>query len=181
MRYRRATVPGASYFFTLIAYRRKRLFADPSNVERWHGAVEAVQRKRPFVVEAEVVLPDHLHMVWTLPELDADYATRIRLIKTGFTKALSLRLDGVETNVSRVSKGERHVWQRRYWEHVIRDERDFQAHLDYIHINPVKHGLAKRPEDWPHSTFRIWLERGAYEPWWGTDALPPLPDWAGRE
>lgn len=181
MRYRRASVPGASYFFTLITYRRRPLFSDQSNVERWHRAVAKVQGTRPFVVEAEVVLPDHLHLIWTLPEDDADYATRIRLIKAAFTKmAFSCVEDGT-SNESRASKGEREVWQRRYWEHVIRDERDFQAHLDYIHANPVQHGLVARPSDWPYSTFGIWLERGAYEPWWGADEMPPLPDWVGRE
>jgi putative transposase len=129
MRYRRATVPGASYFFTLITYQRRPLFADPSNVERWHRAVAKVQRTRPFVVEAEVVMPDHLHMIWTLPEADADYATRIRLIKTAFTKDQLSRIGFGTVNDSRASKGEGNVWQRRYWEHVIRDERDFQAHL----------------------------------------------------
>jgi putative transposase len=181
MRYRRATVPGASYFFTLITYQRKPLFADPNNVERWHRAVAKVQRARPFVVEAEVVMLDHLHMIWTLPETDADYATRIRLIKTAFTKDLCRRDRGITKNESRAKKGERDVWQRRFWEHVIRDERDFEAHLDYIHANPVQNGLVARPSDWPHSTFGVWLERGAYDPWWGTDKMPPLPAWAGRE
>ena len=181
MRYRRATVPGASYFFTLITYQRQRLFSDPSNVARWHRAIAKVQRTRPFVVEAEVVMPDHLHMIWTLPETEADYATRIRLIKTAFTKDSPLRVSVASTCGSRVSKGERDVWQRRYWEHVIRDERDFQAHLDYIHANPVQHGLVARPSDWPHSSFSDWVERGVYEPYWGTDAMPPLPEWAGRE
>ena len=178
MRYRRASVPGASYFFTLITYRRKPIFCDPRHVELWHGAVARLQRTRPFVVEAEVVMPDHLHVIWTLPDGDADYATRIRLVKTAFTKVLQPHIPDETINDSRARKGERHVWQRRYWEHVIRDERDFQAHLDYIHANPVQHGLVARPGDWPHSTFARWLERGAYEPWWG---MPPLPDWAGRE
>jgi putative transposase len=181
MHYRRATVPGASYFFTLITYQRKRLFADSGNVERWHNAVAKVQRTRPFVVEAEVVMPEHMHMIWTLPENDADYATRIRLIKTAFTKDLPPQVCGLTTNASRASKRERDVWQRRYWEHVIRDDRDFSAHLDYIHLNPVQHELVARPSDWPHSTFGIWLERGVYDPWWGIDEMPPLPDRVGRE
>jgi putative transposase len=125
MRYRRAAVPGASYFFTLITDQRKRLFSDPSNVERWHRAVAKVQRARPFVVEAEVVMLDHLHMIWTLPEADADYATRIRLIKTAFTKNRASCVGDPTPTKSRARKGERDVWQRRYWEHVIRDERDF--------------------------------------------------------
>jgi putative transposase len=180
MRYRRVFVPGASYFFTLITHERAQLFSDAANVDRWRRAVAKVRRTRPFVVEAEVVMLDHLHTLWTLPQADADYATRLRLIKTAFTKDMAFG-DGVTASESRASKGERDVWQRRYWEHVIRDERDFQAHLDYIHINPVKHGVVARPGDWPHSTFRLWLERGVYDHCWGTDGIPPLPDWAGRE
>ena len=181
MLYRRATVPGASYFFTLVTHQRAPLFANPANVTRWHDAVSEIRRKRPFVVEAEVVLPDHLHMIWTLPDGDADYATRIRLIKTAFTKSAAIRGARPVANASRVNKGEREVWQRRYWEHVIRNEDDFQAHVDYIHINPAKHGLVPRPGDWPNSTFRVWLDRGCYELWWGSDDMPPLPDWAGHE
>lgn len=181
MRYRRTSVPGASYFFTLVTHQRKRVFADARNVERWHAAVSKVQRTRPFIVEAQVVLPDHVHMIWTLPENDADYATRIRLVKTALTKDVSLQATGATTNASRAGKGERDVWQRRYWEHLIRDERDFQAHVDYIHLNPVQHGFVARPGDWLHSTFRSWLEQGAYEPWWGSEDMPPLPDCVGRE
>ncbi len=181
MRYRRSTVPGASYFFTLITHQRKQLFSDQTNVNRWQAAVTKVQLTRPFAVEAEVVMPDDLHMIWTLPETDADYATRIRLVKTAFTKEFPTTAGGGTLSASRASKGERDVWQRRYWEHLIRDEKDFKAHLDYIHINPVKHRLVARPGDWPHSTFGIWLAREAYEPWWGADEMPPLPGRAGRE
>jgi putative transposase len=180
MRYRRVKVLGASYFFTLITYHRRPLFLDQSHVDRWHRAVSKVQRARPFVIEAEVVMPDHLHVIWTMPESDADYATRVRLIKSAFTKDLTSPLN-MSTNDSRAGRGEQDVWQRRYWEHVIRDEKDFQAHVDYIHINPVKHGLAARPGDWPHSTFLKWVEHGSYDLWWGRDDMPPLPDWAGRE
>ena len=123
---------------------------------------------------------DHPHMIWTLPRADADYATRIRLIKTAFTKELTDD-SGAKAGESRASRGERDVWQRRYWEHTIRDERDFRAHLVYIHVNPVKYGVVARPGDWPHSTFHIWLQRGVYESRWGTDGMPSLPDWAGRE
>ncbi len=179
MRYRRATVPGATYFFTLVAHERRPLFVAPENVRRWRDAVASYARRRPFIVEAEVILPDHLHALWTLPDGDSDYATRIRLIKTRVTKELA----GPEasSSPSRLRKGERDIWQRRYWEHVIRDERDFQMHLDYIHYNPVKHGLAARPADWPHSTFSDWVSKGRYDNWWGSDEMPPLPDWARGE
>ena len=179
MRYRRVFQAGATYFFTLVVHERAKLFADESNIARWRAAVDKVRRRRPFEIEAEVILPDHVHMLWTMPTGDADYATRIRLVKTSFTK--SLGLIGSVANKSRAQKGEREVWQRRYWEHTIRDERDFQMRLDYIHYNPVKHGIVSRAADWPHSTFQAWVKKGAYDPWWGGDGMAPLPDWAQAE
>ena len=175
MRYRRSAVPGARYFFTLVTHQRARLFEDAANIDKWRLAVEKVRQRRAFCVEAEVVLPDHIHIVWTLPEGDADFPTRIRLVKTAFTKMLTAGRsdDGVSVR--------RDVWQSRYWEHLVRDERDFKAHVDYIHLNPVKHGLVESPGDWPHSTFGAWVERGAYDAWWGSDAMPPLPEWVGNE
>jgi putative transposase len=177
MRYRRVFVPGASYFFTLVTYRRAPIFSDPAVVDLYRRAVRKVQEARPFTIEAEVILPEHIHLLCTLPDGDADYPTRLRLIKTAFTRAMFSRSSATEPSPSRMAKGERAIWQRRYWEHTIRDERDFRAHLDYIHINPVKHGLAKAARDWQHSTFLKWVERGAYDPWWGGDEMPPLPDW----
>ena len=120
-------------------------------------------------------------MVWTLPDTDSDYATRIRLIKTAFTKASSTEIVRPVANISRLGKGEREIWQRRYWEHVIRNQEDFQAHVDYIHRNPVKHGVVARPGDWQNSTFQTWVARGSYDPWWGSDDTPPMPEWVGRE
>jgi putative transposase len=181
MRYRRVFVPGASYFFTLVTYERAPIFADARTIELYHRAVRKVQKIRPFTLDAEVVLPDHVHLLCTLPDGDADYPTRVRLIKTAFTRAMRSRTTDGEASPSRTAKGERGVWQRRYWEHTIRDERDFQAHLDYIHINPVKHGLVAAARDWPNSTFLTWVERGAYDPWWGGDDMPPLPKWVGGE
>ena len=132
-------------------------------------------------IEAEVILPDHLHVLWTMPEGDADYATRIRLVKTEFTKSLVSGRAGVSANKSRANKNERDVWQRRYWEHMIRDDHDFQVRLDYIHFNPVKHALVDRAADWPHSTFQAWVAKGTYDSWWGSNDMPPLPDWAQAE
>ena len=161
MRYRRVFLPGASYFFTLIVHQRAPLFSDPLAVDLLTRAVRKVQTERPFMLEAQVVLPDHLHVLWTLPEGDTDYPTRVRLIKAAFTRLILRTHPLAERSPSRVAKGEQAVWQRRYWEHTIRNERDFQAHLDYIHINPVKHGLVSAARDWPHSTFRDWVARGA--------------------
>lgn len=181
MRYRRVFVPGACYFFTLVTYERAPIFANAMAIDLYRRAVRNVQSARPFTLEAEVVLPDHIHLICTLPEGDADYSTRVRLIKTAFTRAMLYRSADAEPSPSRRAKGERAIWQRRYWEHTIRDERDFRAHLDYIHINPVKHGLVMAARDWPHSTFAAWVERGVYNPWWGSSEMPVLPEWAGRE
>jgi putative transposase len=151
-------------------------------IDLYRRAVRKVQAARPFTLDAEIILPDHIHFICTLPEGDTNYPTRVRLLKTAFTRSILgyLHRPGGRSD-SRIAKGEQFVWQRRYWEHMIRDERDFQTHLDYIHINPVKHGLVTAARDWPHSTFLAWVQRGAYEPWWGSDAMPPLPESAGRE
>ena len=181
MRYRRVFVSGASYFFTLVTYERSPIFSDVAAIDLYRRSVRKVRAVRPFTLEGEVILPDHIHLLCTLPDGDSDYPTRLRLIKTAFTRAILSHRSAAEPSPSRMVKGERAVWQRRYWEHTIRDERDFRAHLDYIHINPVKHGLVTAARDWPHSTFLSWVERGAYDPWWGSDEIPALPEWAGRE
>jgi putative transposase len=143
-------------------------------------SVESIRRRHPFELDAYVVLPDHLHALWTLPEGDMNFSTRWRLIKESFTRAYIKAQGAPYRNESRRSKGEQGVWQRRFWEHVIRDDADFARHLDYIHINPVHHGLTAAARDWPHSSFWAWVERGAYDPLWGSDVPPELPEWAKR-
>ena len=179
MRYRRVFISGASYFFTFVTHQRAALFSDPVEIERYRRTVQKVRCERPFTLEAEVILPDHVHTLWTLPERDADYPTRVRLIKAAFTRA-SVR-QWINRSESRSAKREQTVWQRRYWEHTIRDERDFQAHLDYIHINPVKHGLVAAARDWPQSTFHEWVERGVYDATWGSCDMLPFPEGVGHE
>jgi putative transposase len=142
--------------------------------------VEKIRSRHPFELDAYVVLPDHLHALWTLPEADTNFSTRWRLIKEAFTRAYIKAYEAPYRNESRRSKGEQGIWQRRFWEHVIRDDADFARHLDYIHLNPVHHGLAAAARDWPHSSVSSWVERGAYDPLWGSDALPELPEWAKR-
>jgi REP-associated tyrosine transposase len=181
MHYRRVRVPGATYFFTAIAYRRCPIFTSRLAVLALDQAIADVRTRHPFEVEAQVVLPDHLHAVWTLPEGDADYSMRWRLIKTHFTRAYVQSQQAAARNASRTAKGEQAVWQRRFWEHLIRDQRDFAAHVDYIHYNPVRHGLVAAPRDWPHSTFVEWVARGVYELDWGSDEVPTLPDGIGAE
>lgn len=179
MRYRRLRIPGATYFFTLVTEGRRPLFREGAAVAEFEAAVEAVRASRPFEVEAEVILPDHLHVMWSLPEGDADFSTRLRLIKSRFSRGVATVAEA--TSASRRSKGARGIWQRRFWEHLVSGERDFAAHLDYIHYNPVRHGLVAAPRDWPHSTFQKWVARGVYEPDWGADVTPTLPNGIGGE
>ena len=128
------------------------------------SVVKKVKNKHSFIIHGWVVLPDHFHCVIELPNDDADFATRLRLIKSGFSKAIpktEYRSD------VRIKRGERGIWQRRYWEHLIKNEADYQAHMDYGHINPLKHGLVKQVKDWPYSTFHLLVERGVYSEDWG--------------
>jgi putative transposase len=166
MKYRRAQAPGSAFFFTVVTFDRKKIFTDEQTVALLRQATEAVQMRHPFLVEAAVILPDQLHLLWRLPDSDSDYATRWRLIKSYFTR----RWPGSRrhpTTLSRQSKGERMVWQRRYWEHLIRDEADWRRHVDYIHYNPVKHSLADAPCAWRFSSFHSYVRRGHYSPDWG--------------
>jgi putative transposase len=164
--YRRNFVSGGSYFFTVnLAERRLRLLVD--RVDLLRQGFRYVRRRHPFDIEAIVVLPDHLHTIWTLPENDSDYALRWRLIKSAFSRSLA---KGERISPSRADKGERGTWQRRYWEHTLRDEGDFARHADYIHYNPVKHGYASRVRDWRHSSFRRMVRLGVYPLDWAGDA-----------
>jgi len=158
VRYRRTYITGGTYFFTVVSARRKPIFASTDVVDILRRAFRHVRANHPFQIDAICILPDHLHCLWTLPDNDSDHSTRWRLIKTRFTRACG-------ENVARP------VWQKRYWEHLIRDEDDFRRHVDYIHYNPVKHGLADRPIDWTYSSFDKWIERGHYPPDWGTDPV----------
>ena len=153
--YRRNRVPGGTYFFTVtLADRRSRILTE--RIDDLRAAFRIVRRERSFQIEAIVVMPDHLHTVWTLPENDIDYPTRWRAIKSQFTRRI--RTQGVPLQAN--SKGEYALWQRRYWEHTIRDEDDLQRHMDYIHYNPVKHGLVSHVTDWPYSSFHRYVRRG---------------------
>ena len=164
--YRRNFIPGGSYFFTVnLADRRLQLLTEHIGILR--AAFRETRARHPFTIEAIVVLPDHLHAIWTLPESDQDFAMRWRLIKSTFSRALP---KGERISASRASKGERGIWQRRYWEHTLRDERDFERHVDYIHFNPVKHGYVARVQDWPHSSFHRMVRNGVYPQDWAGDA-----------
>jgi putative transposase len=163
--YRRNFVPGGSYFFTVnLADRRSQLLTE--HIDLLRVAFRDTRARHAFAIEAIAVLPDHLHAIWTLPQDDADFATRWRLIKAAFSRALP---SGEAISPSRRQKGERGIWQRRYWEHTLRDENDFACHFDYIHFNPVKHGLVARVQDWPYSSFHRMVRFGVLPHDWGGD------------
>lgn len=125
-------------------------------------------QKHPYIIDAIVILPDHLHCLWTLPESDNDFPTRWRLIKTYFSRECETIVPE-NISLSKENKKERGIWQRRFWEHLIRDELDFKNHLEYIHYNPVKHGLVKAPKDWKYSSFHRAVHQGMYDLMWCAD------------
>jgi putative transposase len=140
-----------------------------------------VMGKRPFEMDAVVILPDHMHCIWTLPEGDIDYSVRWSIIKRTFTQCISEKVRMAHPTVSRSKRREGAVWQRRFWEHQIRDERDYRMHCDYIHYNPVKHGLTSVPKDWPHSSFKKFVREGFYEEDWGNGNAILFDDGIGYE
>ena len=162
--YLRMRAAGGVYFFTVNLAERRDNTLLVDRIDALWDAFRQARRERPFALEAIVVLPEHLHCLWRLPAGDNDFPTRWRLIKSRFSRAVAVTESRTQ---SRRHKGERGIWQRRYWEHVIRDDADFRHHLDYIHFNPVKHGHVAVPRDWPYSSFRRWVVRGVYEPDWG--------------
>jgi putative transposase len=156
--FRGARVAGGVYFFTLVTHRRVQLFDDPARVNILRSAMRRVMLKRPYAIDAMVVLPDHLHCIWRLPAGDWNYSARWRWIKTTVSQRVR------EMHPAWAGKA---LWQPRFWEHVIQSEEDWRRHVDYIHYNPVKHGLVLAPRDWPWSSFRRCVQRGWYDPSWG--------------
>jgi putative transposase len=150
----------------VVTEQRRPILASNEAVDVLRAAFREIRSKRPFKVDVMVVLPDHLHCIWTLPLDDADFATRWRLIKTWFTKQCN---PSVRANPdrARTAKNEQAVWQHRYREHLLRSEFDFARHVEYIHYNPVKHGYATSPLDWPYSSFQTFVEAGIYPAEWG--------------
>jgi putative transposase len=162
--YRRAWVPGGTYFFTVnLLERNRRLLVD--HVDLLRIAFAKARDKHPFETIAAVVLPDHIHCTWQLPPGDSDNAARWKAIKATFSHSLP---PGERRSPRRVAKGERGIWQRRYWEHLVRDERDLATHVDYIHFNPVKHGHVARVRDWPYSTFHRHVREGTLPADWAS-------------
>jgi putative transposase len=155
VQYRRSRVAGGTFFFTVNLHDRRRTWL-VEHADALRTIVRNVQTESPLVIDARVVLPDHWHAVWTLPPDDAAYARRIQSIKARFT----LHLVRAGINLVKDARGEYRLWQRRFWEHPIRDDPDFEAHVNYVHINPVKHGHVARAIDWPHSTLHRYVKHG---------------------
>jgi putative transposase len=162
VRYRRNVVPGGTFFFTATLYDR-RSSALVDHVDKLRGAFRATRLESPFTVDAIVILPDHLHVIMTLPEGDSDYSGRWRRIKSVFTH----RVVASGTPVPHNHRGEFALWQRRFWEHTIRNDTDFERCADYIHFNPVRHGLVASPSDWPYSSLHRYVRTGILPADWG--------------
>jgi putative transposase len=177
--YRRAFIPGGTWFFTVNLLQRYHNDLLIREIDLLRETVRRVREHHPFQIDAWVVLPEHMHSVWTLPPGDADFSLRWRLIKSGFSRALPKTERRSEV---RIAAGERGIWQRHYWEHFIRDDTDYQRHIDYVHVNPLKHGRVKRVADWPYSSFHRYVANGIYPLDWcgdvdflmGDDAFPPI-------
>lgn len=180
MQYRRSQAQGATFFFTVITYNRKRILCHKANVALIKEAFQYVIKQHPFRMRAFVLLPDHIHGIWTLPENDNAFSMRWRLIKSYFSRRCKSEYKKFQST-SRQSKGEQGIWQRRFWEHQIRNEIDFTKHVEYIHFNPVKHRLVKSPIDWPYSSFHRHVKQGTYDSDWGASTEIKFDENVGHE
>ena len=174
--YRRTLIPGGTYFFTIVTHERRPWLILPHAREILRAAVIETRKRLPFTIHAWVLLPEHIHCLWTLPEGDQDFSKRWALIKRSVSKHachLVTREGGVEHHV-RQRHRENPLWQQRFWEHAVRNDEDFKAHMDYVHYNPLRHGLVERVEDWPYSTFHRYVREGFYPRDWGN--APVLPE-----
>jgi putative transposase len=180
MRYRRARFKGGTYFFTVVTFKRQQILTESANVEILRETFRHVMNNHSFSINAFVLPPDHLHCIWTLPQDDDDFSKRWRLIKSYFTRKVDSRFKQIPFQ-SRRKKLEQAVWQRRFWEHLIRDEKDMLKHVEYIHYNPVKHGLVAAPRDWIYSSFHSYVKKGTYSLDWGAGQKINFSTAVGRE
>jgi putative transposase len=180
-RYRRNYVQGGTYFFTVVTFHRRPILTEPECRKFLHESISAVRAKRPFRIEAFVLLPEHLHCIWTLPPGDDHYSLRWRQIKEAFTRTyLGEGGEELPQSRSRIEHGQRGVWQKRFWEHTCWDDDDLKRCIDYIHWNPVKHRLVQHVKDWPWSSFHRYVKLGEYLENWGEgDPTPGYndPEW----
>jgi putative transposase len=164
-RYRRAKLDGGTFFFTVtLADRSSKLLVQQIDLLRQSYAF--VLQQYPFETVAICVLPNHLHAIWSLPQGDSNFSLRWSLVKSRFSRGL---VSNAQRSASKIRKREKGIWQRRYWEHAIRDDDDLERHVDYIHYNPIKHGFVSRASDWPHSSFHQFVAKGLLPPDWGGD------------
>jgi putative transposase len=180
--YRRAFVPGATYFFTLVTYNRRPIFRGEMARRILGDKIRECQQKWPFEVVAIVLLPEHLHAIWSLPPGDDEYPKRWGWIKKEFSKEW-LSAGGTEAWMPRSKRDQRRlgVWQPRYWEHTCEDIEDFDARFDYVHYNPVKHGYVRCPRHWQWSSFGRWVDEGVYDAAWGCGGPRPPRDFTKIE
>jgi len=169
MKYRRARIKNGTYFFTVVTRKRQKILGLDENVELLRDAFQYAMRNHPFRIDGHVILPDHLHCIWTLPDGDCDFSTRWTLIKSYFSR----RFHATSLDSS--------TWQNKFWEHLIRDEKDLKNHLEYIHYNPVKHGLVQSPIEWPLSSLHRYIVNGFYSPDWGATEKLTWDDNVGNE
>jgi putative transposase len=162
--YRRIFLPGATWFFTVNLAERRDNYLLVEKIDLLRESFRYVKSRKGFQMNAVVILPDHLHCVWTLPPGDADFSIRWNLLKGHFSRALE---KGERISKSRKDRRERGIWQRRFWAHLIIDQDDLNRHIDYVHWNPVKHGWARQVIDWPHSSFQSFVKAGIYAANWG--------------
>jgi len=180
MRYRRQREEGSAHFFTVVTYQRRKILREKENISLIHEAFGHISERHPFEIDAFVIKQDHIHCIWSLPEGDADFSMQWRMIKGYFTGRCNVKYKGIRS-ASRAGKGEQAVWQRRFWEHRIRDDADFRRHVDYIHYNPVKHGEVEVASQWAHSSFHRYVEQGIYDSNWGAGSEADFEPEAGFE
>lgn len=161
--YRRSLTRGGTFFFTVVTYRRQDFLVNAEARRFLRDAITEVRKTQPFTIDAWVLLPEHLHCIWTLPEGDYDFSKRWGRIKAIFSKkAKNYLYQSKLMNISKQKHGESTIWQRRFWEHEIKSQQDFNHHMDYIHYNPVKHGLVSKVNDWPYSSFHLYVKKKVY-------------------
>ncbi|NEO86620.1 MAG: transposase [Spirulina sp. SIO3F2] len=180
--YRRARIPGSTIFITCITHQRQPLFHNPHNIQLLRRALAQTQQEKPFTVTAAVILPEHLHFLWQLPDQDCNYSARVGRMKVLFTRALCGNTAPPEDlSESRKKHRERDVWQRRFWERSLCDQQEVNHYLDYIHYNPVKHGLVTCPHLWQYSSFSRYVAQGVYSKYWACQCrgnIARVPDFS---
>ena len=165
--YRRWFHAGGTYFFTVVTYNRRNIFQDAHARQTLRQAILQVQGLQPFEILGMVLLPDHCHCIWKMETDDDNFSVRWRMIKQRFTKSWhTYGCQNATVSKSRMKRRECNIWQRRFWEHLIRDQKDFAIHMDYIHYNPVKHGYVRCPHQWEHSSIHSWGKEGIYRRDW---------------